>query len=261
MNTTHETPRGSSGSPAADQYQRECDRVHAAAVAQLDQSYHRLLLPDAQRFTDVLEYLGEWDHAYLSHHAGELPPMGREIRDRGTRYIPETTPTATSWERAAWTRHQDGRNRVGPFCTVDLTQIGGPGHRSIAVRATDAVIAELAPRIVTPDDDLSFRIIAHAGTRRALVVASHGYIIGSHWVAYIDPESIPAYPYELRDRRAHEIYESLREAGHRSMMSDRGREPHERRVIVEGSPLAATIHADGSITRTWADGSTSHESA
>src|SRR4051794_10150401 len=66
-----------------------------------------LLLPDARAFSDVLEYLGEWDRD------AEPEP----------RYVPEQTPEASAWERSAW--HDDGRNRVGPYCTVDLRQAGG----------------------------------------------------------------------------------------------------------------------------------------
>lgn len=142
-------------------------------------SYHPLLMPDADSFADVLEYLGEWQN----------PP--KHEPDPEPRYIPAETPEATAWERQAWTRHPDGRNRIGPYCTVDLAQLGGAAHRSMAVRATDAVLEAVAGRIVTPDDDLSFSIVAHETTGRALVVLSHGYIIGSHWLAYINPATIP----------------------------------------------------------------------
>lgn len=124
-----------------------------------------LLLPDARTFAEVLTYEREWYHATMSHYAGvvarpELVPRPRMI----------------------------GRNELGPFCTVKTTR---DGRRSIAVTATDAVRDVIRPRIVTDDDHLSFKVIEHAESGRALVIAEHGYIIGSHWLAYIDPATIP----------------------------------------------------------------------
>ena len=210
---------------------------------------HRpLLLPDARSFADVLEYCGEWGGRMDGGYEGTRPEP---------RHIPEETPAdASSWERSAW--RNDGRNEIGPYCTVDLSQHGGPHFRSIAVRATDATMTALEGRIVTPDDTISFRVIAHEGTGRALVIAEHGYIIGSHYLAYIDPATIPPYPHERRDVRARELYDALREAGHQAIFTDPP-EPHAKALRVEGSRIAATIHADGTVTRTWEDGTISYD--
>lgn len=204
-----------------------------------------LLLPDARSFADVLEYRGEWD-------ADARPEP---------RFIPETTPAATAWERSAW-RIEPGRNEVGPYCTVDLSQLGGKQHRGIAVRATDAVIDAVAPRIGTPDDHLSFSVIGHERSGRALVILQHGYIIGDHWVgdhwvAYIDPETIPAYPYAERDARKAEIVSALEADGHEPFRRDMPGGDIEI-TARDAPPLGAVIHADGTITRTWADGTVSH---
>lgn len=115
-----------------------------------------LLLPEAERFDEVLQYLGEWN-------------------DDAT----DKRPTMV-----------DG-NAVGPYCTIDLTQIGGERWRSISARPSQAARSALVGRIVTPDDRLSFKLIAHRQSGRVLVVCEHGYIIGSHWLAYIDPTTIP----------------------------------------------------------------------
>lgn len=208
-----------------------------------------ILLPDARSFSDVLEYLGEWDqfkdYESPSRFAGNPP---------APRYVPETTPEADAWERKAWTRHSDGRNRVGPFATVDLSQIGGKSHRSIAVRATDAAIEAVAPRIVTADDDLTFKLVAHGDRNRVLVILEHDYIIGSHWLAYIDPATIPAYPYELRDEKKNALYRDLDEAGAKPMV--RGLPGGEIEIVTrDGSNRKATIHADGTYELTWPDGS------
>jgi len=207
---------------------------------------HRpLLLPDARAFSDVLEYLGEWDqfkdYESPSRFAG-TPPAPRPL----------------------------GRNLIGPFCTIDLGQLDGPPHRSIAVRATDATIDAVRGRIVTPDDKLSFRLIGHKGTNRVLVILEHGYIIGSHYLAYIDPATLPAYPWARRDERYKAICDAIKDDGHDPfvkrlaggeievrVITDRGRAPDFHRTLDPN--LRALIHADGSVTRTWADGTTTHE--
>lgn len=123
-----------------------------------------ILLPDVKTFGELFDYVGEWQRT--ENHQRHNPANGepRKIDD----------------------------NEIGPFASVDMRQIGGAAHRSIAVCATDAVIEAVTPRIVTDDDHLSFRLIAHHTTPpRVLVVLEHGYIIGSHWLAYIDPDSIP----------------------------------------------------------------------
>jgi hypothetical protein len=122
-------------------------------------------MPDARVFSDVLEYVSEWDHALMSHTSGKLPR-------------PDLRPEPA----------MIGRNELGPFCSARL--LGGE-RRSMAVRALPAVVDVIAPRIVTDDDHLSFDIITHETNNRALVIASHGHIIGSHWLAYIDPQSLP----------------------------------------------------------------------
>lgn len=81
-------------------------------------------------------------------------------------------------------------NEIGPFCSVK----SGGQRWYMDVVANDAVIAAVTPRIVTPNDSLSFEIIEHARTGLALVILQHGYIIGSHWLAYIDPATIPYRP-------------------------------------------------------------------
>lgn len=207
--------------------------------------YKPLLLPDARSFADVLEYLGEWDQF-------KDPPAGRVIGNE------------TGYRRTG--------NEIGPFCVVAVAQPGIPSHRSIAVRATDAVIDVVTPRLVTPDDSLSFDIIEHADRNRALVILKHNYIIGYHWLAYIDPATIAAYPYTRRDERYRGICESIKEDGKDPFVKrlaggeievrvivDRGRAPDFRRTLDPN--LKATVHNDGSVTRVWADGTIAREAA
>jgi hypothetical protein len=225
-----------------------------------------ILLPDVHTFGELLTYCGEWDHETMSHRGGVLPP---DSPRPAPRYI------AADGDGARWLRGiadvaglpadpPGARNEIGPFCTVDLSQLGGPRHRGIAVRATDAVLEAVAPRIVTPDDHLSFSIIGHAHTGRALVVLQHGYISGSHWLAEIDPASIPAYPYAARDARKAEICRAIRESNpagyHVPYLRDLpgGTVEISCRTI---PGIRATIHADGSMERTWSDGTVSREAA
>lgn len=158
-----------------------------------------ILLPEIDSFSDLLEYVSEWDHETMSHRDGVLPNESPRLVDE--RYKPR----------------EIGCNNVGPFCTVDLSQLGGIRSRSIAVRATDAVIEAVAPRIVTPgivtpDDDLSFKIIGHKHDGRALVILQHGYISGSHWLAEIDPATIPTYPFAVRDETVGALTDRIKTA-------------------------------------------------
>lgn len=124
----------------------------------------RLLLPDARSFTDVLTYIGEWDTSWT------MTVEGQRVAPR---------PVLVEG------------NEVGPFCT---TRNFPRRHRSLAVHPTEAVVAALAERVVTSDDHMHFELVLHPHHDRALVIASHGHIIGDHWLAYIDPSTIPDPP-------------------------------------------------------------------
>jgi hypothetical protein len=121
-----------------------------------------ILLPDVRSFDEVLTYVREWD--YDGMRDGTVPRPAPALIDE---------------------------NEIGPYCTVNAR---GDRYRGIAVQARQNVLDVVAPRIVTPDDHLSFEIIEHKDRNRALVILSHNYIIGSHWLAYIDPATIPARP-------------------------------------------------------------------
>ncbi len=152
-----------------------------------------LLMPDARSFADVLEYVREWDHETMSHRSGRLPANHDRPEPRYIGADGHGAQLLRSLTNLAGLPAHDPRerNEIGPYCTVDMAQLGGPKYRGIAVRATDATIDALAPRIVTSDDHLSFKLIAHAGTARVLVIAEHSQILGSHWLAYIDPATVP----------------------------------------------------------------------
>lgn len=131
-------------------------KTHTDAVARLQtNASRRILLPEVVSFADLFTEARPWhfDAPRATHNAS------REV---------------------------DG-NEVGPYCSVDVDK----RRWSLDVVASDAVIEAVRPRIVTPDDRLSFKVIEHPASGYALVICEHGYIIGSHWLAYIDPATIP----------------------------------------------------------------------
>lgn len=137
-----------------------------------------LLLDDARSFDDVLIYEGAY-HRDLAHETITKAPA----HSLATAFFGDTV----------------SRNRIGSYCSVDLSQVGGERWRSISVSLTDEAMEALLGRLVTTDDSISFKIIAHDRSQhgqpnRALVIAQHSQIIGSHYVAYIDPATIPAVP-------------------------------------------------------------------
>ncbi len=229
-----------------------------------------LLMPDATSFADVLEYISEWDHETMTHRSGVAPagrPMPRYIvaDNDGARLVDDLTKLAGLAPAA----HGRGgtANEIGPFATIERpassATYDNPARRAIAIRATDETCAVLADRLVTPDDHLSFSVIVHERDdrpARALILASHGYIIGSHWLAYVDPATIPAYPYGRRDERSRQLYRDLEQNERRPMMTSRECPAHGRRIVTrDGSGLAATIYPDGSLVRTWHDGTVTRE--
>lgn len=130
---------------------------HAEAVM-VAHNAKPLRMSEVTSFATILDYHGEW-------------------------VFGETT-------RESWL--MDDGNRVSAFCTVDLSQLGGPKHRNIVVSPKDGVYGRLD--VLGIDDTLSWKIIGHKATGWALVILEHSAIIGSRWVAYIDPTTIPAAP-------------------------------------------------------------------
>jgi protein-L-isoaspartate O-methyltransferase len=192
-----------------------------------------LALPTGD-LADVLEYLGEWETI------DGAPSTRSEVR---------RTPTGRML----------GGNEIGPYCAITLSQLGGPDHRAIAARATDATLDVLRSRIVTNNDTLHFQLVGHEQTGLVLVIARHGKILGDHWLAYVEADTLPRYPYAQRDKRVEETCQSLRDSGHT---------PYVRRLedgVIEvepaerGTKLKASIDALGAVTRTWGNGRSSVE--
>jgi hypothetical protein len=164
-----------------------------------------ILLPEVRDFAALLEYHGEWSHQWPRDPATNATIAPVEPRYLSSRETPIGRTMGAILDIGGLSRDHDALNEIGPFCSVDLSQLGGPAHRSMAVRATDLVLDTVRPRIVTDDDHLGFRIIGHHGDGRALVILQHGHITGSHWLARIDPATIPAYPFAARDAAIAEV--------------------------------------------------------
>lgn len=128
----------------------------------------KLLLPEVRSFSELFTVVRPWDHETMSHRSGVVAH-------------PELVPEPA----------MIGNNELGPYLSF---RNGVPGHRDysgMAVQASRIVVEAIEPRIVTDDDHLSFQVIYHKERNRCLVIAEHNYIIGSHWLAYIDPATIP----------------------------------------------------------------------
>ena len=126
-----------------------------------------LLMPDARDFADVLTFVRTWDHRTMTHTSGVIPS-------------PELVPDPVII---------DG-NEIGPFCSVT-----GPGGKrwSLAVTPTPATVEAIAGQLVTDDDRLSFQVIYHPNRDRCLIILEHGQIIGSRYLAYVDPATVPGF--------------------------------------------------------------------
>lgn len=199
---------------------------------------HPLTMPDARSFDEVLTYHGEWDYTFMNrsskHFRPELMPASR--------YWPETP--VPSWRGDGDLVH----NEIGSFCSVNMSQLGGPLHRSIAVTITDAALESVRSRIVTDDDHMGLSVIGHAGTGRALIILNHGQIIGSHYLAYIDPTTIPAYPFKVRDAAAKHVANEIKAKG-LDLFNMTPAEPHQK--VYRAYKRSAVHHTGGHIGYDW----------
>jgi len=83
---------------------------------------------------------------------------------------------------------------VSPLCTIT----GNGDFRYMWARPSAAVLEYLGRSIVVPDR-LDFEIVVRSPDE-ALVVARHNRIIGSRWLALIDPRTIPTEQPSLADK-------------------------------------------------------------
>src|SRR5690606_26566987 len=138
--------------------------VHAEIVRDMMRVQDkRILFPDALRLEDVAHYVGPYVSEPDPEHTGRQWRTGVDI----------------------------GGNTLSQYANFDMSQLGGPRHYAIRLEPTEEVVSVLRRELVTDDDVLSWQIIGHKDTGLALVIVKHGQIIGSRWIAYVDPSSVP----------------------------------------------------------------------
>jgi hypothetical protein len=130
----------------------------------------RLLLPDVRDFADLFEYVREWDHATMTAKDGVIPK-------------PDLVPTPVLVDNM----------RIGPFLSFRRT------GRCLAIRPTPATVAAVATpsekfATIRNEGTVGFELIEHTHTGRVLVTAKENQALSSHYLAYIDPATIPAVP-------------------------------------------------------------------
>jgi hypothetical protein len=89
------------------------------------------------------------------------------------------------------TERQRGDPQIGPFMTLDLRKIGGHSYGHAWVRCVDPLSRALTHfMLMIRGDRITFNLVAW-NENQAVVCAHYGQILGSHWIAIIDPYSIP----------------------------------------------------------------------
>lgn len=144
----------------------------------------RICLPDVTKFSELFAHATPWNFNDKAEQAKrKADPYYRRDHERGVPFNPDA-PFGKGHAR----RWRD-TSMIGTFCTV----VTKDARRSYDVTPSAAVIDAI--RMGTIDcgmnDSFSFEVIDH-GEGLALVVASHGLIIGSLWLAYIDTDSLPS---------------------------------------------------------------------
>lgn len=82
---------------------------------------------------------------------------------------------------------EGAKGSIGPYLVVS-----GGEHRSMAVKPNQAVIDYIVSNMfsILSDDTIYFEIVIR-DENEALVTAKYNKIIGSRWLALIDPKTIP----------------------------------------------------------------------
>ena len=113
-------------------------------------------------------------------------------------------------EATTYPENQRRDPQIGPYMTLDTARCGGTRYGSAWVRGRDELHRALVSEMLCMrGDTISYNVVAW-DRQRAIVVAHYSLILGDHWIAIIDPETIPE---ELR--HAPSEHERLRtEAGH-----------------------------------------------
>jgi hypothetical protein len=137
----------------------------------------QLVFPDVRRLDELFTVEGPWDFDTMNHRNGRAQPATpREITREGSDKI---VGRFMSWDR----------NRADAL----------PGRRNMVVTPAPElleVIYECSAEHGEPFaffDRVSFKAIYHPANDRVLIVADASQIIASRWLAYVTPDSVPAF--------------------------------------------------------------------
>ena len=134
-----------------------------------------IALPGVRRFDQLFTSWRPWTYGPgQSPRSIQIPAIDHDKRGRPLR------------------RHME----IGPYLTVS------PGHHSFAVIPSELTVEAIRTGTISiAYDTISFEVIVWDPTE-ALVVGKHNQIIGSVWLAVIDPLTVPGWLPSARARDA-----------------------------------------------------------
>ena len=134
-----------------------------------------IALPDVRRFDQLFVSWRPWVSNLRERPRGiPIPAVDHDKRGRALRRFME----------------------IGPYLTVS------PGHHSFHVVPSERTVDAIRVNTISiAYDTISFEVIVWDPTE-ALVVAKHGQIIGSVWLAVVDPLTVPGWLPSPRSRDA-----------------------------------------------------------
>lgn len=120
--------------------------------------------------------------------------VGRPLAFPGVRRFEELFPTSSPWVSPAgrdpggvpMTPGKRGSASIGEYLSIR------PAYHGLRVKPSEDVVAYIRAHMLDSEwDTFHFQAVIH-DNGHALVIVSHGQIIGSRWLAYIDADTLPA---------------------------------------------------------------------
>jgi len=122
---------------------------------------------------------------------------GRELKFAGKSFS-DLFPKTSEWEHGklnpetiaempGWDSREGYTCALSNYCAIN----GVGGYHGILVTPSDEVVQYFRDHVLhVPCDTLSFKVVVRDnGT--ALIIMNHSQIIGSHWLALVDADTIP----------------------------------------------------------------------
>jgi hypothetical protein len=98
--------------------------------------------------------------------------------------------------RQSWTVSEIDRNgvklNIRSFCSVSDARKNAMHRNPMNVQPSQAVLDYLAAALVV-SGTISFEVVIRS-RKEALIVAQYSEIIGSRWLALVDPKTVPKFP-------------------------------------------------------------------